>query len=176
MNAIALIAPNTFEDWLEQGRQLATLKRELGFRIGDWARHGLEAFPEQFELALEQAGMDRRAVTKAASVAKAFPPHMRNEALSFDHHQAVLVLPREEQLNLLKKAGERKWKPRELKDAVIQRRYERGDDFPDEDVDSYLQSEISRAWNRATPAARRGFFELATEVDFGVIDEDVVHA
>ncbi len=175
MNAITIIAAETFDTWVEQGRALATLKRELGFRIGDWARQGLEQFPEQFEFALEQAGMDRKAVVKAASVSKAFPPHLRNGALSFDHHRAVLTLPREEQLTMLKQAGDQKWKHRELKDAVIQRRYEIGTDFPDEDVDSHLQSEIVRAWNRATVSARRGFFELATEVDCGVIDEDEAH-
>lgn len=172
---LALPASATFDQWVETGRQLASMKRDLGFMIGDWVNHGREHFAEQIELALEAAGMDARFALKAAHVAKTFPRHVRAESLSFDHHRVVMKLPRPEQLNLLKQANERKWKTQELKDAAVQRRYEIGQDFEDEDLDSYLEVQMIRAWNRATPAARESFVERTAVVNFGIIDEDKIY-
>ena len=173
----SLSIPNTitFEQWLDTGRQLASTTRDLGFMIGDWVNHGREHFGEQIEMALEQTGLDGRFAIKAAHVAKAFPEPVRNHALSFEHHRAVLRLPRPEQLDLLKQAGDKHWKPQKLREAVVQRRYERGDDFPPDEVDSAMLTVIVRAWNRATPKAREDFLMLAKACNGGVIDEEKVY-
>lgn len=173
---MSIPADATFEQWIEAGRHLAGMKRDLGFMIGDWVNHGREHFAEQFEMALEQAGIDERFAIKAASVAKTFPPQVRARGLSFDHHRAVMKLPRAEQLDLLKQADRNHWRPRELKDAVVQLRYDKGDDFADEDVDSYLLSQVVRAWNRATEKARADFLTLANLAELQIIDEDFAYA
>lgn len=165
----------TFDQWVDTGRSLASMRKRLGFLIGDWVNHGRTHFAEQIEMALEVAGLDGKFATRAANVARSFPPAIRNEALSFDHHRAVLTLPREEQLELLREAGKQRWKPQELRDAVAQRRYERGQDFPDDDVDAHTEVQIIRAWNRATPAARESFAERVAVAGTGVIDEDRVY-
>lgn len=171
----ALPPMETLDAYLDAGRHLATMRKRLGFLIGDWVNHGRERFPEQIEMALETAGIDERFAARAANVAKSFPPSIRSDALSFDHHRVVLSLPRPEQLELLTEASKRHWKPQELKDAVAQRRYESGQDFPDDDVDAHFEVQIIRAWNRATPAARESFVGRVEAAGLGVIDESKIY-
>lgn len=173
----SLAIPNgaSLEDFIEAGRSIKRVVETVGFMLGDWANALKEQHPQQYDLALESVGVDRRSAQRSAHVAKAFPKALRNEQLSFDHHRAVLALPRPEQLDLLKQAGDKHWKPQELKEAVVQRRYETGADFTDEDVDSYLTSRMVKEWNRATVRARQDFAELMAVVSFGIIDEDVAY-
>jgi hypothetical protein len=165
----------TQDQWLATGRELARMKDHLGFMIGDWVNHGRKHFPEQLDLLIEQAGFDPRASLKAARVAEKFPAHVRNKRLSFDHHRVVHMLPAPDQLDLLQKAGREHWDVKALREAVVQKRYESGDLFDDEDVDATLLTIIIRDWNRATPQARKDFLELAALAGAGIIDEDQVY-
>ncbi len=155
MNLPALPNAQTFDKWLDEGRGLGKAKQHLGFMIGDWVHRGREQFPDQIEMALEQTGLDRRFIRKAERVALAFPPHMRSTKLSFEDHQEVLSLPEQERLPLLQKAESAGWRNRQIKDAAIQKRYEIGDDFRDEDRDWYLYLEWKRCFNRLTDGAKK---------------------
>lgn len=173
-HATEMTIPTTasFDDWVNTGRQLATMKKRLGFMIGDWVNHGRQHFPEQIEMALEAAGIDQRFALKASNVAKAFPAHVRADDLSFDHHRAVLKLPQPERVEILSKASKEHWDTGAIKEAVTQWRYDHGELFDDEDVDTHLCSLIVRAWNRGTKEARSLFMDLAAIANLGVIDED----
>lgn len=174
-SAISLAIPPaaTMDEWLAAGRQIAQMGKHLGFMVGDWVNAGRERFPEQIDLALEQVGIDQRFARRAAKVAAEFPPAQRDASLSFDHHLPLVALPQPERLDLLKRAHEQHWKPAQVRDAVTQHRYETGEMFQDEDIDSAMLTIIVRAWNRATPTAREQFMELAECAGTGSIDEDV---
>lgn len=165
----------TPDQFIEFGRNLRHLVETSGFLLGDYALAGRERFGDQFDLILDEAGLDKKAIAKSAHVAKAFPAALRNKSLSFEHHRAVLKLPRPEQLNLLKQADDQRWKPQKLREAVVQRRYECGDDFPPDEVDSAMLTVIVRAWNRATAKARDDFLILAKACKGGVIDEEKIY-
>jgi len=175
---VTLVLPDDapFDLWLETGRQLSSMHKHLGFMVGDWVNHGREKFPDQIELALEQAGIDHRFADRASQVAKLFPAPTRAKGLAYEHHKAVARLPKDEALTLLAKADQQHWQIRQLRDAVTQHRYESGDLFEDEDRDYYLAREMIRAWNRGTPEARKAFAELVAVSNFGTIDEDEVNA
>lgn len=167
-------ATATLDQWIETGRQLSTMKRRLGFMIGDWVNHGREHFPAQIEMALETAGIDQKFAQKAANVSRLFPSHCRADGLSFDHHRALVKLPAPERIELLQKAHQQHWEVGELRSAVTQWRYDHGELFDDEDVDSHLCTLIVQAWNRASKQAREDFMARATLAKFGIIDEDEV--
>jgi hypothetical protein len=180
MNAMTISKPlemnipatATFDQWLETGRNLASIGKCFGFMVGDWVNHGREHFPQQIELALDAAGIDHKFAHKAANVAKMFPAPCRAGDLSFDHHRALVKLPGPERIELLQKAHQQHWEVGELKEAVTQWRYENGELFDDEDVETHLCTLIVKAWNRATPGARKLFMPLAEIAGTGVIDED----
>jgi hypothetical protein len=169
---ISIPATASLDQWIEAGRHLAKMKKRLGFMIGDWVNHGREHFPDQMELALDSADIDPKFALKAANVARMFPVHCRADDLSFDHHRALVKLPADERLGLLQEARKGHWDVGEVKEAVTQWRYEHGQLFDDEDIDTHLCTLIVKAWNRGTPDARKLFMELATIAKTGVIDED----
>lgn len=171
---LALPKAPSFDDWLQAGRNLAAMHKRLGFMVGDWINHGREHFSEQMNLALESAGIDAKFAMKAANVAKLFPEHCRAKGLSYEHHRALVKLPPPQRVELLKKADEKHWRVPELREAVVQWRYENGELFDEDDRDSDLCTLIVRSWNRATVKARRDFMARAELVNFGVIDEDEV--
>jgi hypothetical protein len=173
---VALNIPGdaSFDQWMQTGQQLARMRDRLGFLVGDWINHGRGHFPEQMDLALESINIDVKFARRASLIAEQFPAHCRDQALSFDHHRAVIKLPQPERLELLNKAHESHWSIQDLREAVVQKRYENGSLFDDEDVDTALAVQIIRAWNRATPAGREYFYELAKVASLDVIDEDEV--
>lgn len=170
--AMSIPATATIDQWIDAGRQLATMKKRLGFMIGDWVNHGRQHFPDQIEMALERAEIDPKFAQKAANVARMFPAHCRAESLSFDHHRALVKLPAPERIEILHKADNGHWGVGDVREAVTQWRYENGQLFDDEDVETHLCTLIVKAWNRATPDARKLFMALAETVGTGVIDED----
>lgn len=174
LEPVALTIPDqaTYQDWLATGQQLSTMHRHLGFMVGDWLNHGREHFPEQIDLALEQAGIDARFADRASQVARLFPDHLRAKGLAYEHHKAVARLPQDEALKLLSQAEQHKWQLRQLRDEVVTIRFQQGDIFEDEDRDYYLEREMIRAWNRGTPDARRSFAERVASSHLQTIDED----
>jgi hypothetical protein len=173
MTALSIIPAQTdFEAWLATGRNLSAMHRHLGFMVGDWLNHGREHFPGQIELAIEQAGIDRKFADRAADTAKLFPEHVRSKELHFDHHRAVAKLPRADALPLLSKAELNHWTLRQIRDEVITIRHTQGDIFEDEDRDYYLEREMIRAWNRGTVEARKSFAERVATSHLQTIDED----
>jgi hypothetical protein len=170
----AIVAP--LDAWIDAGRNLAARRRGVDWAIADWMTEGKECgFLSQagFDLLSENLGI-APAKLKQISKAAAIPVHLRDTSLTIEHHAAVSRLPKDEQINLLHQASQGHWKVQDLREAVTQRRYEAGELFDDEDVDSTLCTLITRAWNRATPQAREDFMARATLAKFGIIDEDEV--
>lgn len=119
-----LTAAKTFDDWLDEGRVIASTKTSLDWAIADWVSYGQQVFPEQVEMALGSAVGDlvgdRRAIEKMAKTALAFPPSTRSAKLSFEHHAQIADMPREQALPFLVEAERQHWTARRLRlEAVM---------------------------------------------------------
>ena len=178
MNAVTVIEAanlsSPLDTWIANGRALAERRRDVDWEIADWMSEGREAgFITQagFDFLADNLGIGP-AKLKIISKAAAIPAHLRDTSLTVEHHAVVAKLPKDDQLNLLNQASREHWKVQDLREAVTQRRYEAGELFDDEDIESTLCTLIVRAWNRATPAARQSFMDLAKVAKLGIIDED----
>lgn len=180
MNALAIITQcevlpvESFADWLGRGQELASRHRQLGLEIGDWVRDGETQHRDQLELALESIGLDRKFLRTAAKVAEAFPPALRDAALSYDHYRIASDLPRDEALPILQRASQEHWRPVEVRAAVIQRRHDQGSFFSEDDREEQEYVLLIRSWNKARPAARERFLDLAKLANLSEIDDDQV--
>lgn len=171
--ALALALPDnlTFTDWLAQGRQLATSKRQIDWLIGDWIRFGRQHFPEQIEMAFMDILPDQRERKTIERTAAAFPVHLRDASLSFAHHAYVADMPTQEALPLLVEARREKLTPKQLRLRAMDRKLDTGQILAREDdpEDEALLLCV-RAWNRAPRSVREEFAEMIADSDFGVIE------
>lgn len=182
MNAIATIEPaqsfaldipatTTYPDWLAQGRQLAMSKRHIDWLIGDWITFGREHFPEQIELALADVSDDPRNLRRIEKTARAFPPHLRDSALTFEHHAHVADMPSQEALPLLKQAHDENLPAKALRVRAMLRKVEIGQILPrEDDIEDDALLALCRAWNRAPRSARAEFAEMIADSDLGVVE------
>ena len=166
-----LPASTTFPDWLAQGRSLALSKKSIDFLIGDWINFGRDHFPEELQEHLPGLFDDPKLAKRAEKTAKAFPPHLRDASLTFEHHAHVADLPTQEALPLLKQAHDENLAARELRIRAMLRKVETGQILPREDdaEDDALMAMV-RAWNRAPRHVREEFAELVADSDLGVIE------
>lgn len=176
-----MLAPSTLElnipeevsyhDWLILGRSLATQKRQLDWFLGDWIAFGRERFPEQIELALADISDDPRNIRLIEKTARTFPPHLRNAALTFEHHAHVADMPVQEALPLLRDASERNLTAKQLRTEAMLRKMETGQILVREDDPEYdAMLACVRAWNRAPVAVREDFAEMVAGSDFADIE------
>lgn len=159
-------------EWLALGRSLASRRRTIDWLIGDWLAFGRSKFePEQIEMALGEIGEDGRDLRRVERVATAFPPHLRNQALTFDHHAKVADMPVQEALPLLKRASDEHMTPGELRREAYLRKVETGQLLPREDdpEDDALLA-LCRAWNRAPVVVRKEFSEMIADSGFEDIE------
>lgn len=171
--ALALALPDntTFTDWLAQGRSLALSKKSIDFLIGDWINFGREHFPEELQANLPGLFDDPKLAKRAEKTAKAFPPHLRDASLTFEHHAHVADLPTQEALPLLKQAHDEHLPARQLRIRAMLRKQDIGQILPrEEDAEDDALMAMVRAWNRATRTAREEFAELVADSDLGVIE------
>lgn len=180
MTAISIIEPARaeampadFTDWVQIGRELIHKRRQLDWEIADWVLFGSERFPEQVEMALADMTDDPRALRRVERVARAFPPHLRQPALTFDHHAHVADMPTQEALPLLQRSAREKLTARQLRIEAMLRKVETGQILPREDdpEDEALMA-LVRAWNRAPKPAREDFAEMVAESHLGLIEFD----
>lgn len=181
MNAITAIEPQSvvlaipddasFETWLGIGRGLANQKRNIDWLIGDWINFGKVRYPEQIELVLIDLGEDPRRLKRIEATVKAFPPHCRDAALSFDHHAHLADLPTQEALPLLKRAHDQNLSAKQVRIEAIMKKLDLGLNLPrDDDPDHDHLLALTRAWNRAPVSVREEFAEMVSESHLGVID------
>ncbi|TZG25596.1 hypothetical protein [Sphingomonas montanisoli] len=179
MNALATIKPAApavgFDAWLDEGRGLAAERVAVDWRLSAWLERGnAEGHLTQagFDFLSDNLGIAPKRLKAVIAVVEAFPPHMRDETLSIDHHASALALPADERLSILKRAGAEHWTPEETRSEAlkVQARLGQRQFFDRDDPEHDLLMAITRAWNRANPTVREEFIELARESDLGVID------
>lgn len=176
--APALETPSEFEQWLAEGRRLASIHLTIDFALGDWLAQGRDHFaPEQIEMALGEIAADAehaRALKRLEKVARAFPPSQRHKGLSFEHHAQLADLPTQEALPLLQRAGKEKMGAKQVRVEAMLRKVELGLVLPREDDPEYdAMLACVRAWNRAPINVREDFFAMAEEAadgGYGIIE------
>lgn len=167
-NTLALVLPadTPLPDWLAMGRSLAVQRRTIDWLIGDWVAFGRTHFePVQIEMALGEITADAQVLRRVEKVAKAFPPHLRNQALSFEHHAQVADMSVQDALPLLKQAERENLTAKALRHRAMDRKIETGQILV-QDVDSADDkafSDLCVAWNRASLTVREDFAERVAE-------------
>lgn len=161
----------TFDEWLAIGRDIAARKRSIDWQMGDWIAFGHAQFPQQIELALGDVVGDTRTVRRIVRTVKAFPAHLRDPSLSFEHHAHVADLPVQEALPLLKRARTEHMSAKRVRIEAMLRKVENGQILPrEEDWEDDAILAMVRAWNRAPTTAREEFAELLRDSHLGLID------
>lgn len=85
------------EEWLESGRRLGLLGRNVPWWIGDWLRYGNHAYGERYVRAARITGYDAQTLMNMVYVASHFPPTRRRGSLSWSHHAELASLESDEQ-------------------------------------------------------------------------------
>jgi hypothetical protein len=85
------------EEWLESGRKLGLLGRNVPWWIGDWLRYGNHAYGERYVRAARVTGYDTQTLMNMVYVASRFQPTRRRGNLSWSHHAEVTALDPAEQ-------------------------------------------------------------------------------
>lgn len=182
MTALAILEPGTvitepasFDEWRALGRTLAQTRLTIDFALGDWLAQGRDCFqPEQIELVLGEIASDvqqAKRLKQVERVARAFPPSLRNAALTFEHHAHLADLPVQEALPLLKEASERHLTAKAVRTAAMLKKVDLGLVLPrEDDPEDDAMLALCRAWNRAPLAVREDFAEMVSESHMGVIE------
>lgn len=177
MTALATIPANDitpgFQAWLAQGRDLLTQRNEIDWKLADWLDEGREQFVDQagFDFLADQLGIAPKKLKTAASIAKAFPPALRDTTLTFDHYEAVASLPTVDALLVLKDAKARHLDDRETRIEAVKRRAMTQQPALLRDDPEYDElMAIVRAWNRAGRGVRQQFADLMTESHLSMIE------
>jgi hypothetical protein len=92
------------EEWLESGRRLGLLGRNVAWWIGDWLRYGNHAYGERYVRAARITGYDAQTLMNMVYVASHFPPTRRRGSLSWSHHAEIAALEPNEQDTWLDRA------------------------------------------------------------------------
>ncbi|MBI4695541.1 MAG: hypothetical protein HY749_16105 [Gammaproteobacteria bacterium] len=102
----------TFEDWFTCGETLKRMDKAVQFWIGDWLIQGEVMFPDRYSQALEATGASYTSLRAYAWVARAIPPDMRSDALSWSVHREIAALPEPVRETTIAKAVEEDWSAR----------------------------------------------------------------
>jgi hypothetical protein len=161
--------PVGFNEWLEQGRELYARRKELEWECADWLSTGLDKFPDQMTLALQEFASDpieQKALVRTARVAAKLPASQRNAALTFAHHAHVADLPVDDRLELLKRAETENLSARALRIKAIEVKARIGmasAPMVPEDFEYYELMSIIHKFNCAQPETRISFVQNMLE-------------
>ncbi|UWU88167.1 hypothetical protein N2605_17500 [Bradyrhizobium yuanmingense] len=110
LSATGLYLPEKLdvEQWTDVGRKLMAIERGIQWALGDWWAYGHHAYGERANKAKELP-YAIGSLMNFGRVARKVPTSLRNEALSFSHHEVVAKLEPDQQGRWLKLAAKQKW-------------------------------------------------------------------
>lgn len=162
MNALTRIevsqSDTAFAAWVDMGRELASRRRNVDWELGQWLVDGeVSGHVTQggFDFISETLGIAPkrlRDIEKAARI----PVHMRDAALTIEHHASVAdIAEPTAQLELLTQAKAKHWTPEQTRHEAMKSRRP-ADRINDESpLDSFL-----RHWNRLPRSVRMEAAEM----------------
>lgn len=170
--AMALEIPKkqTFDQWVEMGRELAEGQKVINWWIGDWWIAGERKYGEAkaASVAMEIFGKEYDTVRKCGWVSANFESVRRRTDLPFSAHEEVVTLPPKEQDRIFEKARQNGLSTREIRVEAIKRKTALGlfkprdQSEPDPEYSGFVN--IGRAWNREQPISRHLVAESLEEM------------
>jgi hypothetical protein len=106
------------EEWIETGRRLGLLGRNVAWWIGDWLRYGNHTYGERYTRASRVTGYDVQTLMNMVYVASRFAPGRRRERLSWSHHAEVAALTPVDQDRWLDQAEQERLSVRCLRQEI----------------------------------------------------------
>jgi hypothetical protein len=103
------------DDWQRIGRQIFAISDASAWWLGDWLVYGQNRYPERYQRALEETGLDYQTLRNYAWVARKFEPSTRYEGLSIQHHVEVAALPAKDRDAWLDRAERFGWSRNKLR-------------------------------------------------------------
>jgi len=156
MNTITIIEPAitapTFDSWVDTGRNLASRRRDVDWEIADWMLDGQsQGFLDQtsFDFLADNLGIAPKRLRDISKAATAFPSHLRDKALTIEHHAAVAPLPKQEAMELLHVAKDKHWTPEQTRHEAMKARPRDERTHEESPLESFI-----RHWNRLPRAIR----------------------
>lgn len=167
--AMALDLPKgqTFDEWLEVGRNLASASKVLNWWIGDWWNAG-EKFGDErrADTAKRLFGIEYQTVRDCGWVANKIPMSRRRDSIGFSHHKEVAALGVVEADQLLERAERDSWTVKDIRaEAAAIRGAIHGGPHRDTRPEVIEWSALRGAWNRASTATRARFLDEINGTD-----------
>ncbi|SCB51233.1 hypothetical protein GA0061098_1015112 [Bradyrhizobium shewense] len=110
LSATGLYLPEKLDvdQWTNVGRKLMAIEKGIQWALGDWWAYGHHAYGERVAKA---KGLPYATGTlmNYGRVARKVPTSLRNEALSFSHHEVVAMLEPDQQKRWLHLAARKNW-------------------------------------------------------------------
>lgn len=164
--ALALNLPKdqTFDEWQELGRNLASANKTLNWWIGDWWAAGSHRYGERARIAAEGIfGREFQTLRNFASVCRSFETSRRRDTLSFSHHAEVAALDPTKADELLEKAEHDNWSVRDIRAEVAAIRNVTGSHQREPESPEEIEwSALVGSWNRSCVAVRERFLDAVT--------------
>jgi hypothetical protein len=113
---------HTLDAWRTIGEGLSVLWDASTWWQGDWLLYGQDRYPDRYQCALENSGLEYQTLRNYAWVARRFPPFRRRPSLSLQHHAEVASLPDAEQDRWLDRAEAGLWSRNKLRAVLRQGR------------------------------------------------------
>lgn len=170
--ALSLPKEQTFDEWLEFGRNLANANKTLNWWIGDWWAAGSHRYGERAKVAAEGIfGREFQTLANLASVCRSFESSRRREVLSFNHHEAVASLEPAKADELLERAERDGWTVRDIRaEAAAVRSAPAGVPREVQSRESIEWSCLVGAWNRSSVVVRQRFLDAKELAPIGDIE------
>lgn len=108
----------TIDAWKEIGEELSVLWDSSTWWQGDWLVYGQDHYPDRYQRALDESGLDYQTLRNYAWVARRFPSSRRRGLLSLQHHAEVASLSDEDQDHWLDRAEKERWSRNRLRRSL----------------------------------------------------------
>jgi N6-adenosine-specific RNA methylase IME4 len=135
-------AENTpFEAWEAVGTSLRQIDGAVQLWLGDWLNFGQRAYGEKYTQAMEGGNYELHTLQNYASIAgrtelaRQVPP---GGNLSMHHWDAIAGLDQKEQVVFAKKAADKDWTVKELREAIRDKRRVKDPKMPEGEFDVIL--------------------------------------
>jgi hypothetical protein len=99
----------TYEQWVQQGRELWYAKQSIQWCIGDWINYGEHAYGEKYSQAIDDTDYTPQTLMNYAYTARAIEPTARRENVSFSNHSEVASLDTPTRERFLDKLEGKEW-------------------------------------------------------------------
>ena len=163
------------EEWQRIGRQIFVISDASAWWLGDWLVYGQNRYPERYQKALDETGLNYQTLRNYAWVARKFEPSARHEGLSIQHHAEVAALPPDERERWLDRAERFGWSRNRLRQHL--RASRAGEPEPDPAPDTLLQFTVEPAkvnrWRQAAEMTGSDLGEwISQQLDRAAADEE----